>query len=260
MIEGTGAKLNHVAIIMDGNGRWANERAHRRVWGHVRGSGVVSNIVEEADDLGLKALTLYAFSTENWSRPLTEVKTLFSLLKKFLKKERARILKNKIRFKVIGDIDKLPEETKKLIVDLEDETKTFEGLKLTFAFGYGGRDEIAKAVNKFIAENPGQPITQDAICANMMAPEIGDVDLLIRTGGDQRISNFLLWQSAYAELFFTPTKWPDFTREEFKKIVVDVLARERRFGNVAATDSLSESLSIAEKNKKELEELQTRSH
>ncbi len=260
MTVGTGSKLNHVAIIMDGNGRWANERAHRRVWGHVRGSSVVSNIVEEADELGLKALTLYAFSTENWSRPLTEVKTLFSLLKKFLKKERNRILKNKIRFRVIGDISKLPEETKKLILDLEEETVLFEGLKLTFAFGYGGRDEIAKAVNKFIEENPGKLVTQEAIDQYMMAPETGDVDLLIRTGGDQRISNFLLWQSAYAELYFTETKWPDFTRKEFKKIVTDVLTRERRFGNVAATDSLGESVTMAEKNKKELEELQTRSH
>lgn len=260
MTAPAGSKINHVAIIMDGNGRWANERAHRRVWGHVRGSGVVSNIVEEADELGLKALTLYAFSTENWSRPLTEVKTLFSLLKKFLKKERARILKNKIRFRVIGDVSKLPEDTQKLISDLEKETTDFEGLKLTFAFGYGGRDEIVQATNRFVLENPGAAITQEGISKYMMAPETGDVDLLIRTGGDQRISNFLIWQSAYAELFFTQTKWPDFTRSEFKKIVESVLGRERRFGNVAATESLDDSLSMAEKNKKELEQLQTRSH
>jgi len=259
MSDVTEAKLNHVAIIMDGNGRWANERAHRRVWGHVRGSGVVSNIVEEADDLGLKALTLYAFSTENWSRPLTEVKTLFSLLKKFLKKERARILKNRIRFKVIGDVSKLPIETKKLITDLEEETALFEGLKLTFAFGYGGRYEIVQAVNRFTKENPGKEVTQEDISRYMMSPETGDVDLLIRTGGDQRISNFLIWQSAYAELYFTLTKWPDFTRKEFSKIVTDVLGRERRFGNVEATGSLDDSMSMAEKNKKELEQLQTRS-
>ncbi|MCO4792481.1 MAG: di-trans,poly-cis-decaprenylcistransferase [Bacteriovoracaceae bacterium] len=248
--------LNHVSIIMDGNGRWANERAHQRVWGHIRGSSVVSDIVEEADDLGIGALTLYAFSTENWSRPLTEVKTLFSLLKKFLKKEKKRIIKNQIRFKVIGDITGLPEETKKLVSSLEEETRTFQGLKLTFAFGYGGRDEIVQAVNRFIKENPGKELDMNTLDECLMAPELGDVDLLIRTGGDQRISNFLLWQIAYAELYFTQTKWPDFKRSEFRNIINEVTQRERRFGSVVETNSLDSSLTLAEKNKQELKEMQ----
>ena len=245
----TDHNLKHVAIIMDGNGRWAQARAHRRVWGHVRGSSVVSNIVEEADDLGIKALTLYAFSTENWSRPLTEVKTLFSLLKKFLLKERNRIMKNKIRFKIMGSLDGLPEETVKLVSDLEEETKSHQGLKLTFAFGYGGRTEILDAVNKVVKENPGKEVTEEALTGALYNPEIGDVDLLIRTGGDQRVSNFLLWQVAYAELFFTHTKWPDFTRKEFRKIIEAVGTRERRFGFVGSCDGLKDSSSKAAENK-----------
>lgn len=239
-------KIKHVAIIMDGNGRWAQARAHRRVWGHVRGSNVVSEIVERSSDLGVKALTLYAFSTENWSRPPLEVKTLFRLLRKFLLKERARILKNKIKFRVIGDISKLPEETKKLIDDLEKETVEFEGLKLTFAFGYGGRSEIVNAVNSLIKE--GGEVTEEAISRAVYAPELGDVDLLIRTGGDQRISNFLLWQAAYAELFFTETKWPEFTSKEYESILEHVEKRERRFGAVCETKSLEDSKDKAQRN------------
>jgi undecaprenyl diphosphate synthase len=224
--------INHVAIIMDGNGRWANQRFRPRVWGHVRGSAVVSRIVQEAGDSGLKALTLYAFSTENWSRPAEEVSTLFKLLKKFLNKEKQKILSNNIKFKVIGDIQNLPLDTVRLIQDVEQLTKDATGLKLTFAFGYGGRDEIIKAFNLFATKNPGKSISESELAQLMYRPESGDVDLMIRTGGEQRISNFLLWQMAYAELYFTPTRWPDFTPFEFKKILEEVSHRERRFGNV----------------------------
>ncbi|ATH06592.1 di-trans,poly-cis-decaprenylcistransferase [Halobacteriovorax marinus] len=240
--------LKHIAIIMDGNGRWAQSRSHERIWGHIRGSKIVSNIVEEADDLGAKALTLYAFSTENWSRPVGEVKVLFKLLKKFLLKERNRILKNNIQFKVMGDITKLPEKTQSLIAELENDSKDNKGLKLTFAFGYGGRDEIVQAANKFIKENPGKELTEELLQSYLLMPHLGDVDLLIRTGGDQRISNFLLWQSAYAELYFTQTKWPDFTRKEFKEIFEFVSKRERRFGNVCSSD-LQTSKMMAVENK-----------
>lgn len=239
-------KLNHVAIIMDGNGRWAQQRAHERVWGHVRGSSVVSDIVQEADNLGIKCLTLYAFSTENWSRPEGEVKTLFKLLKKFLEKEKNRILKNKIQFKVIGEISKLPQITQDLILNLEETTKDFEGLKLTFAFGYGGRDEIVKAVKKLVEKN--LDITEENISKEMYRPNIGDVDLLIRTGGDQRVSNFLLWQVAYAEMYFTETKWPDFKVCEFRNIIKSVACRERRFGAVKEMESLTSSKLIARQN------------
>lgn len=230
------SEIKHVAIIMDGNGRWATSRFHPRVWGHVRGSSVVSNIVQEADNLGVKALTLYAFSTENFSRPIEEVKTLFKLLKKFLLKERARIIKNQIRFKVIGDVSTLPQETQSLIQEIENESKNFNGLKLNFAFGYGSRAEIVKAVNDYIKNNPQKLISEKDLENHLYNPESGDVDLLIRTGGDFRISNFLLWQSAYAELWFTGTPWPDFTVSEFRNIIAEVRNRERRFGTIGSAD------------------------
>lgn len=230
------SEINHVAIIMDGNGRWAKSRFHPRVWGHIRGSSVVSTIVQEANDLGIKALTLYAFSTENFSRPLDEVKTLFKLLKKFLLKEKQRIYKNQIKFKVIGDISSLPQETQVLISNLEKETQFFKGLNLNFAFGYGGRSEIVNSVNLFIKENPGKIITENDLDQCLYNPQAGNVDLLIRTGGDFRISNFLLWQSAYAELYFTQTAWPDFSVSEFRNIISSVKNRERRFGTIENAD------------------------
>lgn len=240
----------HVAVIMDGNGRWAQRRAHRRVWGHIRGSFVVSKIIRRASDLGLKSLTLYSFSTENWGRPSGEVSTLLKLLKKFLIRERERVLRHKIRFKVMGDYSSLPEATKELIAELESLTRDFTGLKLTIAFGYGGRTELVDAVNKWIKANPGKSIDAADLEKNLMVPDLGDVDLLIRTGGDQRVSNFLLWQIAYAELVFTNTPWPDFTVEEFERIVTDFRNVDRRFGMVNNQTSLKESVIIAEKNKK----------
>jgi len=244
--------IKHVAVIMDGNGRWAKQRSHPRVWGHVRGSAVVSHIVQEADDLGIEALTMYAFSSENWSRPQTEVLVLFNLLYKFLKKERERIIKNNIRFKIMGDVSNLPENTKKLIGQLENETAHHTGLKLTFAFGYGARSEIAYAVNRFMKAHPGKEISEEALNEFLMIPDLGDVDLLIRTGGDHRVSNFMLWQIAYAEMFFTETKWPDFTVTEFRYIIEQVAKRERRFGAVAPASSLQDNIIVARENQKML--------
>lgn len=241
--------IKHVAVIMDGNGRWAQKRFRPRVWGHVRGSSVVSKIVETADEIGLKALTLYAFSTENWSRPSDEVSTLFKLLKKFLLKEKKRIISNEINFKVIGDVQALNQETQELIYDLENETKNANGLKLTFAFNYGGRSEIVRAVNSYIESNPQKKITETDLSSLMFRPECGDVDLLIRTGGEQRISNFLIWQMAYAEMYFTPTKWPDFTSGEFKEILSHVSYRERRFGNISHLGDLKRSINAASRRK-----------
>ena len=243
-------KIKHVAIIMDGNGRWAQERAHRRLWGHVRGSRVVSSIVEQASDMGLKALTLYAFSTENWSRPLPEVQALFLLLKKFLKQEEKRIIANNIRFKVIGDSSRLPVETRKMISDLEERTVNATGLKLSFAFSYGGRDELVKAINTYIEKNPGKAIDEEALSKNLMTADCGDVDLLIRTGGDQRISNFLLWQNAYAELYFTEKKWPEFSPSDFKEIVENVALRERRFGSAGDKSSFEQAKEAAQTHAK----------
>jgi undecaprenyl diphosphate synthase len=237
---------------MDGNGRWAQKRSHARVWGHVRGSAVVSNIVQEASDLGVEALTMYAFSSENWSRPQTEVKVLFNLLFKFLKKEREKILKNNIKFRIMGDISNLPLQTRDLISQLENETNQNSGLKLTFAFGYGGRAEIAHSVNSFIKSNPGKEIQEDDIGRHLMIPETGDVDLLIRTGGDHRISNFMLWQIAYAEMFFTDTKWPDFTVIEFRYILEQVSKRERRFGAIVPVENLATNIEVARLNQRTL--------
>ncbi len=242
-------RVKHIAIIMDGNGRWATMRNRPRVWGHIRGSANVASIVEEADRLGIKALTLYAFSSENWSRPFSEVRVLFSLLKKFIKRERARIINNKIRFKIIGDISELPQGTQELIRELEQTTAYNQGLKLTFAFGYGGRAELVYAMNQFITQNPGQKINEKDLSNGLYCPDLGDVDLLIRTGGDCRISNFLLWQLAYAELFFTQTKWPDFSPAEFSRIVDFVTRRERRFGTIGEVSDLNEAQKLAERNR-----------
>jgi undecaprenyl diphosphate synthase len=243
------SNIKHVAIIMDGNGRWATKRFRPRIWGHVRGSAIVSDIVQTADDIGLKALTLYAFSTENWSRPIEEVTMLFKLLKKFLIKEKERIIANNIQFKVIGEIQHLPPETVRLIKEIESITINATGLKLTFAFNYGGRAEIVRGINAHIMENPAKLISEDQLDKLMYRSDCGDVDLMIRTGGEQRISNFLLWQMAYAELYFTPTKWPDFSSSEFKKIVEHVSNRERRFGNISSQPNLELSVDKAEAHK-----------
>ena len=237
--------IKHVAIIMDGNGRWAKQKFRPRVWGHIRGSKIVNSIVESASNHGLKALTLYAFSSENWSRPNDEISTLFKLLKKFLIKEREQIRKNKIEFQVIGDISKLNIETQQLIKDVEEESKNSTGLKLSFAFSYGGRIEIVDAVNKFVKQNPGKEISEKDIQKNLYRPDAGDVDLMIRTGGDQRISNFLLWEVSYAELFFTDTKWPDFTKNEFESIINKVSGHDRRFGSLDNKGSLEKSKELA---------------
>lgn len=245
-------RTHHVAIIMDGNGRWARHRGRPRVWGHTRGANVVSDIVEAASDLHLKALTMYAFSTENWSRPKAEITILFKLLKKFLLRERPRLIKNRVQFKVIGNKKSLSQDIQSLIADLEEETKNFEGLKLRFAFDYGARDEIVKSVNQFIQKNPGEEISQANITDGLYDPITGDVDLLVRTSGEQRISNFLLWQLAYAELAFTNTLWPDFTPKEFGKILEQFNSRERRFGSLRNELDLKQVSQMSQVTKTEI--------
>lgn len=241
-------KIEHVAIIMDGNGRWAQKRLRPRVWGHVRGARTVSKIVEASRVRGLKSITLYAFSTENWSRPLEEITTLFKLLKKYLQNESGNIIRNGIRFKIVGSVEGLDDHTKELITDLEARSAHNTGLILAFAFNYGGRKEITDAVNRFIANNPGKSITEDDISVNLYLPEIADVDLLIRTAGEQRLSNFLLWQNSYAEFYFTDTKWPDFTTAEYTRILDQVEMRDRRFGSLNNSSSLASSQVVAKNN------------
>lgn len=241
-------KPEHVAIIMDGNGRWAQSRYRPRVWGHIRGARTVSQIVEAAKKNGVKSLTLYAFSTENWSRPVEEIQALFKLLKKYLLSEGDKLIQNNVRFKVIGSVEKLDLQTKNLIHDLESRSAKNDGLTLAFAFNYGGRQEIIDAVNRFIALNPGKPITELDIKENSYLPEINNVDLLIRTAGDSRISNFLLWQVCYAELYFTETKWPDFTADEFQSILDKFSKTERRFGSLEKDGSLNQAQIFAKQN------------
>ena len=244
--------LKHIAVIMDGNGRWAQKRMHPRVWGHIRGASIVSEIVQAASDWGAKALTLYAFSSENFGRPLLEVQVLFKILKKFLIKERLRLIDNQVRFRVIGDISKLPLDTQNLIHKLQEETKGFTGLKLTFAFGYGARKEIIQAANQFYLDHPGAVLTEEIFSQYLSIPEAGDVDLMIRTSGECRISNFLLWQNAYAEFYFTETMWPDFSAEEFLAILDTVSQRERRFGLTKAAGQLQEATSLSLRHQQEL--------
>lgn len=248
------ANIRHIAIIMDGNGRWAQRRGRPRVWGHVRGSSKVSEIVETVVDIPeIKSLTLFAFSTENWNRPSSEVNVLFFLLRKYIQKERERIVRNNIRFKVIGKYQKLPGSTQQMISDLEKLTENNRGLHLNFAFDYGGRDEIVASANLFISNNPGKALSEEDLTAGLCtvrSAQMSDIDLLIRTGGDQRISNFLLWQLAYSELFFTNTPWPEFTSEEFIRIYNDIRKRDRRFGSIQEGLTLYESVKKARERSK----------
>ena len=204
--------IKHVAIIMDGNGRWAKNRMRPRVWGHVRGAQKVREIVTSASKINLESLTLYAFSTENWSRPTDEVTSLFKLLEKLLVKERKTILTQNIKFDVIGNYKILDTKVVKLIDDLIRDSSKNTGMKFSLAINYGGRAEIVDAVNSILKKNATREITEEDITDNLYNPNLSDVDLLIRTSGDQRISNFLLWQVCYSEFYFTKTKWPDFKK------------------------------------------------
>lgn len=236
------SSIKHVAIIMDGNGRWAKQRRHPRIWGHVRGAQTVNKIVTESAKLGLESLTLYAFSTENWSRPTDEVTGLFKLLKKYLVKEKTTLIKNNIKFDVIGNYKNLDTRIVELIEELKEESLSNTGLNLNLAINYGGRSEIVDAVNSFLKENPAREITDKDISAYLYNKNVPDIDLLIRTAGEQRVSNFLLWQLSYAEFYFTETKWPDFTADEYSKIITNVSNRERRFGAVNPVLSESEAV------------------
>ena len=242
--------IKNVAIIMDGNGRWAKQRHRARVWGHVRGSNKVNEIVSESVALGLESLTLYAFSTENWSRPTDEVKNLFKLLKKFLSREKKDLIKNNIKFEVIGNYKVLDTSIVQIIDDIKNETEKNTGMILSLAINYGGRAEIIDAVNKCLQKTDIKEITEQDITDNLYNPLVKNIDLLIRTAGDKRVSNFLLWQICYSEFFFTETKWPDFSVEEYRKILSEVGGRDRRFGGVETGSNLKENQKKANRNLK----------
>ncbi len=219
----------HLAIIMDGNGRWAKKRDLKRIEGHKKGAEVVKEITTYcANNPEIDILTLYAFSTENWKRPKMEVDFLMKLLDNWLKKELETYIKNDVKFETIGDISKFSDKLKKRIQYTKEVTKNNKKLTQVLALNYGSRDEITRVVKKLVEKN--EEITSENIQKNLDISR--DVDLLIRTSGEIRISNFLLWQIAYAEMFFTPTLWPDFTTRELEKILNEFKNRERRFGGI----------------------------
>jgi len=228
----------HVAIIMDGNGRWAKKQGMMRVFGHRKGVKAVREAIEGAAEVGVEYLTLYAFSTENWNRPKLEVDALMSLLLSSLKDELKTLQENNIKLKVIGDISKLPQKNQKELQQVIDKTKDNTRMTLILALSYGSKIEIVDAV-KIISEKVRNgeldisEINEDTISNNLYTSEIPDVDLLIRTSGETRISNFLLWQIAYAELFFLEKLWPDFDRTDLFNTILDYQNRERRFGKTS---------------------------
>lgn len=227
----------HVAVIMDGNGRWAKKRNLPRVEGHRAGSRSVREVVETSARLGIQYLTLYAFSKENWRRPRAEVRTLWKLLEDYLKREDKTLVKNRIRLRVIGQIEALPASAQRELDRVMELTKDNDRLTVIGALNYGGRAEIVEAVKKLASQNDLDiaDLDEDMFSKYLNTAGIPDPDLLIRTSGELRISNFLLWQIAYAEIWITPLFWPDFKRKDLLQAIVDYQMRERRFGDIQAS-------------------------
>lgn len=227
----------HVAIIMDGNGRWAKNRGMPRIAGHKEGMGVVKRIVRYASDIGVKVLTLYAFSTENWKRPKTEVDFLMKLPVDFLNTYLPELIEKNVRVRTIGDFDVLPAHTRKAVKEAMEKTKYNEGLVLNFALNYGSRFEMVHAVKQMASKVKSgelniEDIDEQTFSNELYTSELIEPDLLIRTSGEQRLSNFLLWQLAYAEFWFTEVYWPDFNESHFEKALYDFQNRKRRYGGV----------------------------
>ena len=227
----------HVAIILDGNGRWAKEKGMPRNYGHMQGAKAVEDILVDARDIGIKYLTVYAFSTENWSRPEAEVSALMTILRNYLKTSIKKSMKNNVRCRVIGDRTKLSDDIQEAIASLEEATKDNTGLTFTIAINYGSRDEITRAVRKVAkkvenGEISALDITEQMIAENLDTNFLPDPDLLIRTCNEQRISNYLLWQCAYTEFYYTPVAWPDFNKAELEKAVESYGSRNRKYGGL----------------------------
>ncbi|UCE79120.1 MAG: di-trans,poly-cis-decaprenylcistransferase [Nitrospiraceae bacterium] len=223
----------HIGIIMDGNGRWAAQQDLPRIEGHRRGAERAKEIAEIADEFGIQYLTLYAFSNENWKRPQNEINTLMKILEYYLKNEIMSLLDKGIKFKAIGDISRLPDNIRALIEDTEKRTVSNKGMTLIAALSYSGSDEVVRAIRKVIdREIKTDDVTEELFSSFLDTAGIPSPDLIIRTSGEKRLSNFLLWQCAYSELYFTETLWPDFNKDEFIKAVKDFQGRERHFGNL----------------------------
>ncbi|MDJ0783914.1 MAG: isoprenyl transferase [Desulfosarcinaceae bacterium] len=230
---------DHVAIIMDGNGRWAKQHLLNRIKGHEKGADTVRRIVRTSREIGIPVLTLYAFSTENWERPKTEVAALMQLLKRFLRKERATMLENDICLSAIGQTERLPSEVRNELDAVKAATASNTGMRLNLALSYGGRQELVRMTRTLAAQVAAGRLTPDAIdedtvSAHLYTAGLPDPDLMIRTSGEMRLSNYLLWQLAYAELYVTNTLWPEFSRKEYLDILVAYQQRDRRFGRVRA--------------------------
>lgn len=228
----------HVAIIMDGNGRWAKQQSQARVFGHQQGVETVRRVIEAAAEVGIKYLTLYTFSTENWNRPKEEVDALMSLLVKAVHDELESLKKNKVRLKAIGDVEDLPPLCRSELQRALDETANDTGLTVVLALSYSGRMELTHAAQKMAAavrdgELKPEDITVDMVGKYLYDSEIPDPEILIRTGGEYRISNFLLWQAAYSEFFFMPIMWPEFQKNDLWQVILDYQSRERRFGKTS---------------------------
>ncbi len=227
-------KPQHIAIIMDGNGRWAKKRLMPRISGHRRGLESVKTVITQCQKLNIPFLTLFAFSTENWLRPTQEVDFLMSLFQDSIKKESSSLIKNNIRFKLIGDRKPFPKKLIDKIKHLENLTEKNTGLTLSIAINYGGRWDIVNAVNEYRKKNHfKKPFTQKNLIQNLSLNFAPDPDLLIRTGGEKRISNFLIWQFSYTELYFTETLWPDFNEKAFTSALIEFQKRERRYGKTS---------------------------
>lgn len=236
-LDRSGKIPEHVAIIMDGNGRWANKCSLPRVAGHRAGMKAVKEVVKAADEIGVRYMTMYAFSTENWKRPRDEVDFLMKLPQEFLSTELDELIERGVRIRMLGSKNELPSHTLKALLEAEERTKDNSGLQLNFALNYGGRDELAKAFSVMAAqvkagELQPEQLTEELISSYLYTSEIPDPDLLIRTSGEIRLSNFMLWQLAYTELWFTDVLWPDFTREHFYQAIVEYQGRARRYGAV----------------------------
>jgi len=236
-------ELKHLAIIMDGNGRWAKLRNKPRTFGHIKGARVAKKMITHASDLGLKYLTLYAFSTENWLRPHDEVGFLMRLLERYLIKETENLIQKNIRFTIIGDLARLPQSVQKQVENSIQKTSCCTGLQVCFAISYSSRQEITSAIQKISEQvRSGQiltsDITEELIQKNLMTNPNPDPDLILRTSGESRLSNFLLWQAAYSELYFSKVLWPDFTTQDFDEACKSFFIRNRRFGKINAEPSL----------------------
>lgn len=223
--------LNHLAIIMDGNGRWANQKNKQRVFGHEKGAQTAKKIINACVERGIPYLTLYTFSKENWSRPAKEVDALMILLSKMLKSEIENMMRNNIRFNIVGRLEEIPEQTRDWVLSTIEKTKNNTGLVLTLALNYGGRQEIVDVFNSLI-KSEVKIINEEILKNHLYCPEMPDPDMIIRTGGEYRLSNFLLWQSAYAEIYVCDKNWPDFDEDELDKALKEYENRNRTFGRV----------------------------